>query len=107
MFLRTVRALGVFFWLSLATGVASFQQPLNWAADDGKRVETLKTDGSRLDGEHLVLWFPPSLTRPDAEALLKKLDPAQRRRLRRARVGAIGGVRADGTGEGRPRTFPP
>ena len=53
----------------------SAQQPLNWAGDDGKRVETLKRTGAHIDGDNLVLWFPPSLARIDAEALVKRLDP--------------------------------
>ena len=55
---------------------ASAQQPLNWAADDGKRVKTLEKEGTRLDGESIVLWFPASLSRTEAESLVKKLDPA-------------------------------
>lgn len=60
----------------MASPPAAGQQLLNWAADDGKRVETLAKTGSRIDGDHLVLWFPPSLSRTDAEALVKRLDPA-------------------------------
>ena len=45
-------------------------------ADDGKRIESLEKSGSRIEGTHVILWFPPSLTRVDAEALLKRLDPA-------------------------------
>lgn len=52
------------------------QQPLNWAADDGKRVAVLAKDGARIEGEHTIIWFPPSFARADADALLKRLDPA-------------------------------
>jgi len=53
----------------------SAQQPLNWAADDGKRVAALEKDGSRLEGENVIVFFPKSLTRPAAEAIVKQLDP--------------------------------
>jgi len=52
------------------------QQLLNWAGDDGKRVAALTKTGTRLDGDHVTLWFPPSLSRTDAEALVKRIDPA-------------------------------
>jgi hypothetical protein len=61
----------------LATPALAFaQQPLNWAADDGKRVAVLAKDGSRIDGQNVIIWFPPTLSRADAEALLKRIDPA-------------------------------
>lgn len=66
---------GLVLALVLTMPVAG-QPLLNWAADDGKRVESLAKSGSRLDGENLVLWFPSSLPKADAEALLKRLDPA-------------------------------
>jgi hypothetical protein len=66
----------VFAVIAMLAGAPVFaQQPLNWAADDGKRVAALEKDGFRLDGEHVILWCPPSLARADAEALLKRLDP--------------------------------
>ena len=52
------------------------QTALNWSADDGARIEVLQRTGDHIEGTHLVLWFPPSLARPDAEALVKRLDPA-------------------------------
>jgi hypothetical protein len=52
------------------------QQPLNWAADDGNRVEKLTKEGSRLEGVNLILWFPKSLAPDDAKALVQRLDPA-------------------------------
>src|SRR5262245_24847502 len=51
-------------------------QPLNWSADDGARIQTLSQKGSRIDGDHMILWFPRSLSRADAQALVKHLDPA-------------------------------
>src|SRR5262245_39996263 len=71
----THAAVAAVFVLNLST-VGRAQQPLNWAADDGARVETLKKEGSHVDGSHLILWFPPSLPRADAESLVKRLDPA-------------------------------
>jgi len=61
--------------LLMASVVLVAQQPLNWAADDGSRVAALSKDGARLEGEHVILWFPKSLARADAEALVKRLDP--------------------------------
>lgn len=61
--------------MSVASALAGGQQPLNWAADDSERVAILGRDGSRLDGEHVILWFPKSLAPPDAAALVKRLDP--------------------------------
>jgi hypothetical protein len=60
----------------VTAAISGAQQPLNWSADDGKRVESLEKGGSRIDGTHVILWFPPSLSRSDAEALVKRLDPA-------------------------------
>lgn len=54
----------------------SAQTALNWAADDGARVASLEATGTRLEGEHLVLWFPASLSRAEGEALVRRLDPA-------------------------------
>src|ERR1043165_3529715 len=62
--------------LLLAASVRTVgQQLLNWAGDDGKRVATLTKTGTRLDGDHATLWFPPSLSHTDAEALVKRIDP--------------------------------
>ncbi|MGE0811867.1 MAG: hypothetical protein AB7O28_11020 [Vicinamibacterales bacterium] len=69
----TARALAVACLLA-AAGRASAQQPLNWAADDGARVAALEQAGTRLQGEHVVLYFPASLPRADAEALVARLD---------------------------------
>ena len=44
--------------LLMASVVLVAQQPLNWAADDGSRVAALAKDGARLEGEHVILWFP-------------------------------------------------
>ena len=46
------------------------------ADDDAKRIESLEKYGSRLEGAHIILYFPESLTRLEAEALIKRLDPA-------------------------------
>jgi hypothetical protein len=51
------------------------QQPLNWAKDDGARVAALQKDGSRVDGEHVIIWFPKSLSQSEAAELVKRLDP--------------------------------
>ncbi len=64
------------FLILLASRLVIGQQPLNWAADDGKRVETLTTEGTRVEGQNVVVWFPKSLSRADAESILKRLDPA-------------------------------
>jgi hypothetical protein len=49
--------------------------PLDWAADDGKRVAELTTGGERREGE-LVVLFTPAGALDDAEeaALLERLD---------------------------------
>src|SRR5215204_3146435 len=46
------------------------------AADDARRIESLEKFGSVLEGAHIILYFPKSLTRIEAEALIKRLDPA-------------------------------
>ncbi|MEZ5283960.1 MAG: hypothetical protein R2712_03950 [Vicinamibacterales bacterium] len=64
--------------LSLLPALAASQpapQALNWSADDGARIERLSREGTRLDGAHVVIWFPPSLPRADGDALLARLDP--------------------------------
>ena len=66
--------LGVIGILMAAANLAA-QQPLNIGADAASRVATLERYGSRLDGEHVILWFPQSLSLPDAEALMKRLEP--------------------------------
>ena len=60
----------------LATANTHAQQRLNWSADDGKRVQSLVKGGSRIEGPHVIVYFPPSLSRADADALVKRLDPA-------------------------------
>lgn len=60
----------------LAAANSHAQQRLNWSADDGKRVESLVKGGSRIEGTHVILYFPLSLPRVDAEVLVKRLDPA-------------------------------
>ena len=72
---RAVRSVGAIIGLLMASGAEVAQQPLNWAADDGSRVATLAKDGARLEGEHVILWFPKSLALADAEALLNRLEP--------------------------------
>jgi hypothetical protein len=62
--------------LLIASAASRAQQRLNWSADDGKRVRSLLKGGSRIDGAHVILYFPPSLSRADADALAKRLDPA-------------------------------
>ncbi len=51
------------------------QQLLNWAKDDGERVATLQRDGAKLESEHVIIWYPKSLSEPDAQALITRLDP--------------------------------
>ncbi|MEZ5294331.1 MAG: hypothetical protein R2745_24850 [Vicinamibacterales bacterium] len=59
----------------LLNWAAEAAQPLlNWAADDGARVAALEKDGTRLQGEHVVLYVPKSLPRADADALAARLD---------------------------------
>ena len=60
----------------LAVANSHAQQRLNWSADDRKRVGSLVKGGSRIEGTHVILYFPPSLPRVDAEVLVKRLDPA-------------------------------
>lgn len=62
--------------LIAAPETPSAQMALNWAADDGARVASLETRGTRLEGAHVVVWFPASLSRTDGEALVTRLDPA-------------------------------
>jgi hypothetical protein len=72
-----VRSFYIVIWCMLLGAVNSrAQQRLNWSGDDGKRVESLVKGGSRIEGTHVILYFPPSLSHMDAEALLKRLDPA-------------------------------
>jgi len=52
-----------------------FQQPLNWSKDDASRVATLQKDGARIEGEHAIIWYPPSLSPSEAADLLKRIDP--------------------------------
>jgi hypothetical protein len=52
------------------------QQALNWSADDGKRVESLVKGGGKIEGAHVIMYFSPSLPRADADALVRRLDPA-------------------------------
>src|SRR5262245_15387458 len=62
--------------LSLAAilGLAA-QQPLHWAADDGKRVAELEARGVRSEGTHAIVWMPAGIM-SDAErqALVDRLD---------------------------------
>ena len=51
-------------------------QALDWSADDGKRIEALKTSGGHVSGANVEIWFPPALSKNDMEALLRTLDPA-------------------------------
>jgi len=53
----------------------SSAQPLNWAGDDGPRVEALKKTGVRTEGAHAVLWTPSdTLTDEQRRDLVEKLD---------------------------------
>lgn len=72
---RSMASALVTFFVLVAAAIAG-AQPLNWSADDGKRIESLEKGGTRFDGTHVILWFPPSLSRSDAELLVKRLDPA-------------------------------
>jgi hypothetical protein len=48
--------------------------PVDWSADDGKRVEELTARGKRLEGTQVIVWTPAAF--PDAEhrALVDRLD---------------------------------
>jgi hypothetical protein len=82
-----IRRLDLAIWfIPLAAANSSAQQRLNWSADDGKRVESLVKGGSRIEGTYVILYFPPSLPRVDADALLKRLDPAVKGLWRRIGV---------------------
>jgi hypothetical protein len=72
---RTIGALVRTIGILMLAPLAAAQQPLNWAKDDGNRVAALEKDGFRLEGEHVILWCPASLARPDAEKLLERLNP--------------------------------
>ena len=74
--MRRLRLALVFVALAGAGREVHAQPALNWSADDGARIETLRTSGDRIEASNLVLWFPPSLPRADAEALAQRLDPA-------------------------------
>jgi hypothetical protein len=55
---------------------ARAQTVLNWAADDGARIDVLTRGGRRIEGAHLAVWHPPSLLPSDADRILRRLDPA-------------------------------
>lgn len=74
--LRRHAAAWTLWALIAAAAPAAAQQALNWSADDGQRIEMLRTKGDHIDATNLVLWFPPSLPRAEAEALARRLDPA-------------------------------
>jgi hypothetical protein len=48
----------------------------NRADDDAQRVKALADRGTRLEGEHIVAWFPERFSRTEADALVSRLDPA-------------------------------
>ncbi len=50
------------------TAPAAAQTAPNWIAA-GARLEVLHRTGDHIEGTHLVLWFPPSPSKLDAEAL--------------------------------------
>ena len=58
-----------------AVHVQQAPQPLNWAADDEKRVAELAASGKRDEGTHVVLWTPPgALSDGERRALVERLD---------------------------------
>lgn len=81
-------------WLLLFALAQTQAQPLNWAGDDGARVEELKKHGARTEGEHVVLWTPAdALTNEQRHDLVTRLDrglPAIRRLVGRHSWQAIG-----------------
>jgi hypothetical protein len=52
----------------------STPQPLNWAADDEKRVAALAASGRRLEGTHVVVWVPTAIGEVEHRALVERLD---------------------------------
>jgi hypothetical protein len=62
--------------LLCVAGVAPAQTALNWSADDGARIDALAKGGRRIQGDHMVVWHPPSLLPSDADRILRRLDPA-------------------------------
>lgn len=49
--------------------------PLDWSADDGKRVEELTAKGERREGKMVILYTPPGALEDSEEAaLLERLD---------------------------------
>ena len=49
--------------------------PLDWSADDGKRVEELTARGERREGKMVILFTPPGVMEDSEEAaLLQRLD---------------------------------
>jgi hypothetical protein len=69
---RVLRYLPILLSLS---AILSAQQPLNWAADDGKRVAELEAKGVRTEGTHAIVWMPAGLMSDgERQALVDRLD---------------------------------
>lgn len=56
---------------------AQVAQPLNIDADDSVRVAWLHHQGRRVQGRHVVVWYPPdSIAEPQVRSLVTQLDRA-------------------------------
>jgi hypothetical protein len=73
---RLLHCLPIFLSLSTTPGFSAQQpQPLNWAADDGKRVAELEARGIRTEGTQAAVWMPADLmSEPERKALVDRLD---------------------------------
>jgi hypothetical protein len=49
-------------------------KPLDWAADDEKRVAELATRGRRLEGAHVIVWMPAAVPEKEHRTLVERLD---------------------------------
>jgi len=71
---RVLSLLSMVLWLVAIPGFAA-QQPLNWAADDGKRVAELEAHGVRTEGTLVIMWMPAAImSDTDRQALVDRLD---------------------------------
>jgi hypothetical protein len=53
----------------------SSARPLNWAADDATRIAHLHEGGIRVEGQQVIVWFPPqALVEPQRQELVDNLD---------------------------------
>jgi hypothetical protein len=53
----------------------SSARPLNWGADDATRIAHLHEGGIRVEGQQVIVWFPPqALAEPQRQELVDNLD---------------------------------